>query len=172
MTTANIGRLNPSTAVYMTSGEATPSEKLPQKFKSTPVATSPIGSQLEVPPDWMPDVRTAPIVQRRPRMRGIWYLYARGQRRIPIERVGADGIPLPWNSSFQPNNMGPIRNGGFNNALFQAGYPGFNLGLSFKVPSIKAMPGPRPGMISPITISQTRKVLSVRRTSGAPPRVK
>jgi hypothetical protein len=172
MGAANIGRLNPSTQVYMTSGEATPSDKLPEKFVSTPVATSPIGSQLDVPPDWMGERTTMPIVRRWPRMKGMRYLYARGQRRMPIERVGADGIPLPWVSSFQPNNQGPIRNAGFNDALFQAGYPGFNLGLSFKVQGIKSMNGPRPGMISPITISQNRKVVTVNRTSGSPPRVK
>jgi hypothetical protein len=165
-----IGRLSPSTAVWMTSGEATPSAKLPEQFKSTPVAVSPISSQLSVPPDWMPDTRRAPIVSRVERMNGIWHLYARGARRQPYERVGQPGgvPPRPNISSFQPNNMGPIRNGGFNNSLYQAGYPGFNLGLSFKVPSIKTMGGPRTNFNSPITISQSRSINRLRRSTGAP----
>lgn len=168
MAGANIGRLNPSQAVYQSSGEATQQEPLPKKFQSTPVASSPIHSHLSVPPDWVPDTRTMPIVNRAERKRGMWYLYARGARRMPIKRLGADGSPLPWNSSFQPNNMGPIRNAGFNNALYQAGYPGFNLGLSFKVPTLKTMGGPRIGMISPITVSSNRKVMTYRRDSGKP----
>jgi len=165
----NLGRLNPSAQVYQASGEATPQSKLPEKFESTPQPTSPLCTGLVIPPDWMPDIKTAPIVNRRPRRIGMRYLYARGARRQPIQRLGADGSPLPWTSSFQPNDMGPIRDAGFNDALFQAGYPGFNLGLSFKVPGIKSMPGPRAGMISPITVSQTRKVVRIRRSTGKPP---
>jgi hypothetical protein len=167
----NLGRLSPSTAVWQTSGEATPSAKLPDKFESTPVAPSPIASQLSIPPDWMPDARTAPIVSRVERMNGIWHLYARGARRQPYERLGQPGgvPPRPNISSFQPNDMGPIRNAGFNNSLYQAGYPGFNLGLSFKVPTIKTMGGPRLNINSPITISQSRTVNRLSRTSGAPP---
>lgn len=168
MPAANIGRLSPSTQVYQTSGESTPSQKLPKKFVSTPAPTSPIADHLNVGTDFTPGPLAQMVVRRWPRMKGMRYLYARGARRIPIQRLGADGSPLPWNSSFQPNNMGPIRNGGFNDALFQAGYPGFNLGLSFKVPGIRSMSGPRPGMISPITISQNRRVVVYRRPTGGP----
>src|SRR5713101_856591 len=162
-----IGRLSPSTPVYMTSGESTQSDKLPDKFKSTPVAPSPISSQLVTPAEFRalaPGTVHTAVVREWPRTNGMRYLYARGATRMPIHRLGADGQPYPWRSGFQPNDMGPIRNGGFNDKLFQAGYPGFNLGLSFKVPSINTMEGPRTNFTSPITISQTRKVNPYGRT--------
>ena len=168
MPAANIGRLSPSTPVYQVSGESTPSQKLPTKFKATPQPTSPLSSHLNVGTDFTPGPLAQCVVRRWPRMKGFRRLYARGARRMPIQRLGADGSPLPWTSSFQPNDMGPIRNAGFNDALFQAGYPGFNLGLSFKVPGIKTKNGPRVGMISPITISQNRRVVVYRRPSGKP----
>lgn len=143
-----IGRLSPSQPVYQSSGESTPQAEVPEKFRATPQPTSPITARLTVPPEWMPDIKRAPVVTRVPRMVGIWHLYARGARRQPYERVGTPGgVPQrPYVSAFQPNDMGPIRNGGFNNALFQAGYPGFNLGLSFKVPTLPTQGGPRTNM--------------------------
>jgi hypothetical protein len=132
----------------MSSGESTPAAQVPEQFKATPRPNSPIASGLDVPPEWMPDIKRAPVVDRRPRMNGIWHLYARGARRQPYERVGTPGgnPQRPYISAFQPNDMGPIRNGGFNNALYQAGYPGFNLGLSFKVPTLQTQGGPRTNM--------------------------
>lgn len=167
-----LGRLTPQ--YYQASGEATPQGKLPEKFQSTPVATSPIASQLNVGPDYEYDFHREPWVSRVPRGKGMWYLYSRGAVRQPFERVGQPGgvRPRPYVSQFQPNMAGPIRNGGFNNALFQAGYPGFNLGLSFKVPSIRSMQGPRTNMDqgSPMTTSSNRIVSALGRTTGAPPR--
>lgn len=61
------------------------------------------------------------------------YMYAAGNTRMPIQRLGADGVPYPQDSAAQPNIFGLIHNAGFNYALYQAGYPGYNLGLSFKV---------------------------------------
>ena len=99
--------------------------------------TSRINDSLAVPPDWNGNVKRQPIVQRAQRTIGMKYLYARGMRAMPVQQMGADGHPYPWNSSFNKNDQGPIRNGGFNDALFQAGYPGYNLGLSFKVPKLQ-----------------------------------
>jgi len=170
-----LGRLNPSQQVFMASGESTPQSKLPEKFQATPQPTSPIASQLSIPPDWMPDIATAPIVNRRPRMNGMRYLYARGAVRQPYERVGQPGgaPPRPYISAFQPNDMGPIRNAGFNDALFQAGYPGFNLGLSFKVPTLPTMQGPRTNMAGQGKRGGpgnriTDKVVGIIRATGAP----
>lgn len=164
-------RLTPSTPVYMTSGEATPSAKLPTEFAPTPQPNSPLTSHQRLTPVFAaaPSGQSA-VVERAPRMNGMRYLYARGMRRQPIGRMGQSAVPRPYISAYQPNDMGPIRNGGFNDCLFQAGYPGFNLGLSFKVPSINTQGGPRTNFTSPITISQTRQVITARRSSGAPPR--
>lgn len=164
-----LGRLSPATQVYMASGESTPQAELPDQFKATPRPTSPIVSGNAVPPEWMPDIKRAPVVDRRPRMNGIWHLYARGARRQPYERVGAPGgtPQRPYVSAFQANDMGPIRNGGFNNALFQAGYPGFNLGLSFKVPTLPTQGGPRTNM-SRGGPGRRTGLVGVVRATGAP----
>jgi len=161
------GRLQPGAQVYQVSGESTPSVKVPEKFISTPMPTSGLTSGLNVRPEWMPDIKRAPVVHRIPRMNGIRHLYARGMHRQPIERIGNNVRPRPNISAFQPNNFGPIHDAGFNDALFQAGYPGFNLGLSFKVPSLPTMGGPRTNLKSPITVSQTRKVNRLQRASGS-----
>jgi hypothetical protein len=169
----SIGRLSPSTPVWMTSGEATPSAELPKEFVSTPVATSPIASHLATPTTFAaaPGQNSA-VVRRWPRMNGMRYLYARGATPQPVGRLGMPGgiEQRPRMSRYQPDDMGPIRNAGFNDALFQAGYPGFNLGLSFKVPSINSMQGPRTNFQSPITVSSTRSVVPYGRPTGAPPK--
>jgi len=122
----------------MESGESAVQEKLPEKFKATPAPTSPIAGQLRFAAEWLPDIDRSPVVCRVPRMGGMRYLYARGAQRQPIERLGVPGgLPQrPWVSAYQPNDMGPIRDAGFYDRLFQGGYPGFNLGLSFKVQTI------------------------------------
>lgn len=94
------------------------------------------------------DFRKAPIVSRVPDMTGYRTLYARFMTRMPVTRNGADGTPRPWNSGFQPLDQGPIRNGLFNDALFRAGYPGYNLGLSYKVQTLDTT-NAGSGMISP-----------------------
>jgi hypothetical protein len=66
-------------------------------------------------------------------MVGMRYLYGTGHRRMEVTRDAAGAIANPFISKFQQMLHGPIFNAGFNDALFQAGYPGFNLGLSFGV---------------------------------------
>lgn len=110
-------------------GEEEPIE--PAYYK--PVSASPISGQLAIPS--LPVGRNGAVVERRQRRWGMRYLYAHGSQRQPISNLGTGpdiGIAT-WNSSFQPDLIGPIHDAGFNDALFQAGYPGFNLGLSFKV---------------------------------------
>jgi hypothetical protein len=129
-----LGANSDSAGYYQASGEATPQQKLPAEFVSTNRPASPIHGAVTMAPDWNGNTRRMPIVQRAQRTKGMKYLYVRGATRQPIHPLGADGVPYPWTSKFQPNLQGPIHNGGFNYALFQAGYPGFNLGLSFRVP--------------------------------------
>jgi hypothetical protein len=135
----NLGRLNPQ--YYQASGEATPQAQLPEQFVSNPVAESPLSDHLTVGYESYHDIRRCPAVSRVPRMNGIRNLYHRGTVNMPIRRIGADGIPYPWVSSAQRRDMGPIRNAHFNDGLFQAGYPGWNLGLSFKVPTLQTLAG-------------------------------
>lgn len=171
MAAGNLGAGSRASQYYNASGEATPQAELPEKYVSNPAATSPISGHMQVPTDFVslfPGNHDA-VVRRWPRMNGMRYLYARGMTRMPIQRLGADGVPVPWRSAFQRNDMGPIRNGGFNDALFQAGYPGFNLGLSFKVPTVTR------GQNTPQVRSHTNTlrpasiaVNVLRRSSGAP----
>ena len=126
-----LGRLQPQ--YFQASGEVTPQAQLPEQFVSNPVPPSPIAGHLAVGYESYHDVKRAPIVTRVPRMNGIWHLYKRFFTQMDIRRDGADGTPRPWNSAANRADMGPIRNSHFNNGLFQAGYPGYNLGLSFKV---------------------------------------
>jgi len=130
-----MGRLNPGGQVYQASGESTPSARLPDKYVSTAQPPSPLSAHLAEPSGYLTRSNSA-IVLRAPRMKGMRYLYQRGMTRMPVQHTGASAVPYPWISNFNRNEQGPIRNGGFNDALFQAGYPGFNLGLSFKVPTL------------------------------------
>lgn len=101
-----------------------------------PVSPSPISSRTIVPSepvDWK-----APIVYRGNRMHGMRYLWAMGGVRQPISPLGTgpDIGNAVWSSEFQPDFV-TQHDWGFNDALFQAGYPGFNLGLSFKTPQLQ-----------------------------------
>lgn len=167
-----LGNLTPGNAYYQASGEATPQAQMPQKFQSTPPPSSALNSGFR-PPVILPNNRNEPLVSRVPRSKGMRYLYALGHREMPIKRIGADGMPIPWDSAYQSMNHGPIRNGGFNDQLFQAGYPGFNLGLSFKVPTLAAPAGqtgpdaiPTRGFMKTFGISQ--KLTRVRRATTGP----
>lgn len=95
-----------------------------------------IASQLATPSE--PTEWKAPVVYRGNRTVGMRYLYAHGAVRQPISPLGTgpDLGQAVWSSDFQPDLIGPIHDAGFNDALFQAGYPGFNLGLSFKVQTL------------------------------------
>jgi hypothetical protein len=89
------------------------------------------------------------------------YLYARGAQKQPISILGTgpDVGQAVWSSSFQPYLMGPIHDAGFDDALFQAGYPGFNLGLSFKVPVLPENPTGGPGYNMRMKSSNIKVVL-------------
>jgi hypothetical protein len=175
MPTGMLGSGSRSAQFWQASGESTPSATLPERYVSNPAATSPISGHMDTPTDWMSQLpgRDAAVVRRWPRMVGMRYLYARGMTPMPIKAIGADGIPRPWVSRAQPNNQGPIRNAGFNDKLFQAGYPGFNLGLSFKVPTVARNSANQPGYNMHMTGPQSVKFVStavnrLRRPSGAP----
>jgi hypothetical protein len=128
-----LGANSASSGFFNASGEATPQAALPEKYVPAARSTNAINGAVTMRPDWNGNVRRQPIVQRAQRVVGMRYLYARGNSPMPIHPLGADGTPYPWTSKFQPNIFGLIHNGGFNDGLFQAGYPGYNLGLSFKV---------------------------------------
>lgn len=111
-----------------------------------PVSASPIASHLDTPSE--PTRWKAPIVARGQRKDGMRYLYNRGAVRMPISVIGTGGPDIGqavWNSDAQPDQMGPVKDWGFNDALYQAGYPGFNLGLSFKVQQIQEQSTGGPG---------------------------
>lgn len=127
--------------VYASQGESTPAAKLPDKFKARNQRTdaSPgIVTLIPPPPDHLAFAPGQPcaVVRRWPRMVGMRYLYALQERAMPVTADAAGAIANPFISKFQPILHGPIVNGGFNDALFQAGYPGFNLGLSFAVQTL------------------------------------
>jgi hypothetical protein len=131
-----------------------------------PTSPSPISSHAQVPSE--PTRWKAPIVFRGDRMVGIRHLYARGAVRQPISQLGTGpdlGIAV-WSSDFQPDDMGPIRNAGFNDALFQAGYPGFNLALSFKVQKLPTNQTGGPGGGGMKMHSPNRKNMIQKRTIG------
>lgn len=102
-----------------------------------PVSPSPISSNMQVPSE--PTEWQAPVVMRGQRRNGMRYLWALGGVRQPVSPLGTGpdvGVAV-WSSEFQPDFVGIIHDAGFNDALFQAGYPGFNLGLSFKVQQLQ-----------------------------------
>jgi len=98
-----------------------------------PVSPSPISSHMATPSE--PTEWQAPVVHRGQRRIGMRYLYSHGGVRQPISQIGTPGPDIGntvWISDFQPDQV-TLKDWGFNDALYQAGYPGFNLGLSFKV---------------------------------------
>lgn len=156
----HLGRMNPQ--YYQSSGESTPQAQLPEQFVATNPASSPLSGHLAVGYMESWDIRRAPVVSRVERTVGMRYEYARGMTRMPITRNSADGPPLPWNSSFQQYDQGPIRNGAYNDALFQAGYPGFNLGLSFKVPNLQSQSAAatRPQVQAPVMMGLSQRLFN------------
>lgn len=154
---------------YTAEGESTPESPLPEQFVSVFPGPSPFTEQLDTPTDFAAfnSGSNSAVVQRAPRMVGMRYLYGRGMDRQPIQPLGACAIPRPWISRAQPDLEGPIHDAGFNDRLFQAGYPGFNLGLSFKVPTLPTKNAPAKNQVfAPINISNA--VNRLRRPSGTP----
>lgn len=141
-----IGRNIRASQVYNASGEATEQAELPERFHATPQPSSPVQSNLQPPTDHLSFFPGQPnaVVKRWPRMNGLRYLYASGMQRMPLPRIGANAIPRPASSAYQPNNHGPIHDAGFYDRYFETntlpngiGWPGrANLGLSFKVPTV------------------------------------
>lgn len=158
---------------YQASGEATQQAPLPEKYEPTLPPASPISDHLPAAYMYEGDIRRAPIVQRQERTVGMRYLYARGMTRIPLAQGGhlaAVGGSLVRSSDFNQNDMGPIRNDAFNDKLFQAGYPGFNLGLSFKVPKLEtnASGGNGKDMVMKSSQRGSNIVNALRRSAGGP----
>lgn len=74
------------------------------------------------------------VVSRHEDTTGMRYLYSDSRYRQPISSLGTGpdiGVAV-WSSEFQPT-LGVLRDYGFYDSLYRAGYPGFNLGISFKV---------------------------------------
>lgn len=171
---------------YNASGESTPEAELPKQFIATPQPSSPLHANLQPSTDHLSFFPGQPnaVVKRWPRMNGMRYLYASGLVRMPVKHLGADGIPRPESSAYQPNQHGPIHNAGFNDRYFETntlpngiGWPGrANLGLSYKVPTAEKntaaqspiaaasrMTGPRSSRPA------STKIIPVRRTAGETP---
>lgn len=165
-----MGRLTPQRGTWQASGEATPSATLPEKFVMTPPPDSPLCSNVIPASEPAGDIRRAPIVSRRERMNGMRYLYARGISRMPTHQATGDGGINVQVTNFNRNDMSPIHNAGFNDALYQAGYPGFNLGLSFRVPTLqKSVQGPGANMfMRRAALFNNNKVNEMKRPSGEP----
>jgi len=75
----------------------------------------------------------APVVNRRNRLKGMRFLYSHGLQVHRQFRMRATG--QVESSRFQPQ-VNVTAFAPFNDALYQAGYPGTNLGISEKVPTI------------------------------------
>lgn len=123
-----------------------------------------LGSTMR--PNSLPTEWKAPVVLRGQDTRGMRYLYADMRHRQPISPLGTGpdlGVAV-WSSEFQPN-LGTLRDYGFYDLLYRAGYPGFNLGLSFKVPVNPSVGGQGPGSnmhmktpIRPVIVNVFRRV--------------
>lgn len=138
----NRQQANPNVAVAV-AGQEEPEAFSPESVKVLP--NTPLQDSMTVPAE--PARWNAPYVDHAQNTRGMRYLYARGGMRQPIKPLGEGpniGIAT-WNSEFQPTLVS-LHDAGFNDRLFQAGYPGFNLGLSFKTQQNPSIGGNGPGM--------------------------
>lgn len=156
--------------VWQVSGESTPSAPLPETFVSTPKATSPIVGNYPYASEPAGDIRRAPIVNRREDTSGMRYLYANGAVIQPdISATARRGVNVNM-SEFNRIEHGPIHNAGFDDKHFRAGYPGFNLGLSFKVQTLPTQTtGPGFSMRMKNIVTTNNVVVNrLRRSSGAP----
>lgn len=105
----------------------------------------------------------APVVLRGQDTRGMRYLYADMRQKQPISQIGAPGPKTGtavWNSRFQPY-LGTLRDWGFYDLLYRAGYPGFNLGLSFKVPLNPSVGSQAPGHNIHMKTQNIKRVVNV-----------
>lgn len=138
-----------------------------------PPRPSPISAHLRIPSE--PTTWKAPVVMRLQDMSGTRYMYAYANpTRQPLQQLGNGpdlGIAV-WTGEFQPEQHHQY-DWGFYDRLYRAGYPGFNLGLSFKVQSINGSPGTVQIHSPGANMTMKRKpwfthVVSYKRTSGAP----
>jgi hypothetical protein len=115
----------------------------------------------------------APVVLRGQDTRGMRYLYADQRIRQPISPLGTGpdiGVAV-WSSEFQPN-QGSLRDYGFYDLLYRAGYPGFNLGLSFKVPVNPSVGSQGPGFNMHMKSPNRQVIVNVFRRVSAQPSYK
>ena len=105
-----------------------------------------LGSAYPIPHDPAMNRTDAPVVMRGQDTRGMRYLYADMRQRQPISPLGTgpDIGNAVWSSEFQPV-LGSLRDYGFYDLLYRAGYPGFNLGISFRVPVNPSVGATGPG---------------------------
>lgn len=140
----------------------------PTYMKPPPVSS--IASRNRVPSE--PTTWKAPVVSRAQNTVGMRYLYAHGGLKQPISELGTGkklGIAV-WSSNEQPVLVS-MHDAGFNDALFQAGYPGYNLGLSFKVPTLQENATGGPGYNMRMTvIPRFLKVQKVSQPNASPGR--
>ena len=146
-------RLNPyhgTSAAISVGGSLEPVEPVYTKANRR----SALGSQYPTPSRPTVDyygaprsVVDAPIVKRGQDTRGMRYLWADIRQRMPISPLGTgpDIGNAVWSSEFQPV-QGSLRDYGFYDLLYRAGYPGFNLGISFRVPVNPSVGTNSPGM--------------------------
>lgn len=159
-----------SAGVWQVSGESTPSAPLPEQFVSGPRPASPIAGNYQYASEPAGDIRRAPIVNRREDTSGMRYLYADGAIIQPdIAATARRGVNVNM-SAFNRINHGPIHNAGFDDKHFRAGYPGFNLGLSFKVQPLPTQTtGPGSNMRMQMNVRVNNNVTNrFRRPSGRP----
>lgn len=132
---------------------------------------SPLGTEMR--PNTEPTRWQAPIVNRAQDTRGMRYLYADMHQRQPVSPLGtgADVGIAVWSSEFQPN-LGTLRDYGFYDLIYRAGYPGFNLGLSFKVPVNPSVGGQGPGSNMHMQTPNRPVVVNVFRRVSARPSMK
>lgn len=152
--------------VYASQGESTPAAPLPDKFKARNQVTDAAPGLVPLfrPSDHLALVPGMPsaVVLRAPRMVGMRYLYAFGHRAMnAVTRDAAGATANPFISAFQRMLHGPIKNAGFNDALYQAGYPGFNLGLSFAVQTLQTQIQ-RPPEAGLVTVTSMNKNVNAR----------
>lgn len=154
---------NPQQAVTV-AGQQEPVEPAYMK----PLKPSGLSASNRVPSE--PHGWEAPIVHRGQNTDGMRYLYAIGNVRQPLQEVGHGtdlGIAV-WSGEFQPE-QNQRHNWGFYDRLFQAGYPGFNLGLSFKVAELQKNATGGPGYNMRMNVMpRFVKVQRVNRAGGGP----